>query len=113
MGDVLRIEPHTMAVIFSMDAHPGWYVQLCNEANLFATVHAGMFMSDQSEQSRTETAGIVETLRESGSVDFEDGWIQLRVGMADVTAFLVAKATEAAQEARAEDLLRFEELKRR
>lgn len=110
---VHRLEPYTMAVIFSTDADPGFQVKLCNEASLFETVHGGMFMRGADEQSRQETVGIVATLRESGSVDFEDGWIKLCVGMADVVALLVEKASEAKQEQRYADQQRFNELKER
>jgi hypothetical protein len=114
MGDVIRMEPNTIAVFFSMDAEPRWYVKLCNDATLFDTVHAGMWMNaEPTEQSRTETDGVLEDLRETGNVDFEDGWIQMRVGMAAVVEWLTGKAKEAADEASYEDKRRFEEMKRR
>jgi hypothetical protein len=114
MGDVVRMDPNTIAVFFSMDAEPRWYVKLCNDAMLFDTVHAGMWMNEEpTEQSRTETDGVLEDLRETGNVDFEDGWIQMRVGMAAVVEWLTAKAKEATDEATYEDKRRFEEMKRR
>lgn len=70
-------------------------------------------MRGQDEQSRNEVAQIVTALRESGSMDFEDGWIQLRVGMNDTVAFLMEKVGEAKREERYADQQRFEELKRR
>lgn len=114
MGDVVRIEPNTIAVFFSMDADPRWYVKLCNDATLFETVHAGIWMTDvRNEQSQVETTGIVEGLRENGAVDFEDGWVQMRVGTAAIVEWLTAKVTEACNEERYADQQRFEELKRR
>lgn len=113
VATVHRLEPFTMAVVFSMDLDPGFHVKLCNEASLSDTVHGGMFMREQDAQSKAETAEIVKQLRESGSVNFEDGWIKLCVGMADVVAFLVEKAGEAKQEERYADEQRFKEMKSR
>lgn len=113
MGDVVRMEPNTMAVFFSMDAEPRWYVKLCNDATLFEAVHSGLWMDEPTEQSRTEVDGIIETLRETGSVDFEDGWVQMRIGTAAIVEWLVEKAKEAKSEEAYADQQRSQELKRR
>src|SRR6185369_7095318 len=113
MGAVVRLEPHTMAVFFSCDVDPGFYVKLCNEASLLDTIHGGMFMKEQDADTRAEVASVVQALRESGDFNFEDGWISLRVGMADVTVFAMEKVKEAKENERYADKQRYEELKRR
>lgn len=113
MNEVVRLEPHTMAVFFSMDVDPGFYVKLCNDKSLFDTVLSGMFMREATGDDREEVERVVAALRETGSMSFEDGWIELRIGMADVTAFLVEKVGAAKQDERWADNQRFEELKRR
>ncbi len=115
MTNIIRLEPHSLAVFFSADADPGFIVKLCNDASLFDTVHCGMFMpgTPQDADTREEVAGIVDKLREGGDIAFEQGWVSLRIGLADATAFLMEKLGEAKQEERYADKQRYEELKRR
>lgn len=111
MTKIVRLEPHSMAVFFSIDTDPGFAMKLCNDVSLFTTVHGGMFMKEQDAESRAEVADIVEKLRRGGDVAFEDGWISLRVGMADVASFLMQKTIETKQEERWADKQRFDEMK--
>lgn len=113
MSNITRLEPYTMAVFFSCDVDPGFYVKLCNDGSLLDTVHGGMFMKEQDAETREEVAGIVQALRESGRMAFEDGWIDLRIGMADVTAFIMEKMKEAKDEEHFADKQRYDELRRR
>lgn len=112
-NNVTRLEPNTMAVFFSMDVDPGFYVKLCNEGSLLSTVLNGLFMREPDEEGKAEAKRVADELRESGSVDFEDGWIALRVGMAEVTAFLMEKIGAAKQDERWSDQERYKELKAR
>lgn len=57
MGQVVPLTPApTMALFFSMDAAPRFYVTLCHDGSLFNAVHAGMFGNDKEpdDQSRAE-----------------------------------------------------------
>jgi hypothetical protein len=56
---------------------------------------------------------IDQYLRERGAVEFEDGWIVLKSGMLDVTAFLMEKIAAAKAEERYADQQRFQEMTRR
>jgi hypothetical protein len=89
MTKVIRLEPHSAAVFFSIDSDPGFGIRLCNDATLFSAVHQIVFNKAPDDDSRAEVADIVEALRTTGGFDFEDGWIALRTGMAAVTEFLM------------------------
>jgi ATP-dependent Zn protease len=106
-----------MAVFCKTDTDPGFAMHLCSDATLFSTVHNVMFMKPAGDESRMEVQEIVDKLREgnssAGDVAFEDGWISLRVGMAEVTAFLMAKIKDAIEEERYADNQRFLEMRRR
>jgi hypothetical protein len=115
MTKVIRLEPHSMAIFYKIDVDPGFAMSLCSDASLFNAVHRSMYGNNAPDsESRAEVVGIIEKLREGGNVGdvgFEDGWISLRIGMADVTAFLMEKLGEAKQEERWADKQRYEELK--
>lgn len=113
MSNITHLEPYAMVVFFSCDVDPGFYAKLCNDGSLLDTVHGGMFMKEQDAETREEVAGIVQVLRESGHMAFEDGWIDLRIGMSDVTAFIMEKMKEAKDEERFADKQRYDEMKRR
>ena len=112
MTKVIKLEPHSMAVFWSIDVDPGFAMSLCSDASLFDTVHRALF-GEPTAETRTEALGTVEALREHGGVDFEDGWIVLKTGMLDVTAFLMEKVAANKAEERWADQQRFEEMKRR
>lgn len=112
MTEITHLKPNTMALFYSIDGNPKFGVKLCHERGLFDAVRLVMFARD-AEEDREEINGYVKQLRESGGVDFEDGWLSLRVGMADVVAFLMSKIVEAKAEERYADNERFNELKRR
>jgi len=110
---IVRLEPHSMALFFKIDSDPGFGLKLCSDVSLFAAVHSAMFTRAPDDDSRAEVADVVAKLRDDGNVGFEDGWISLRTGMADVTALLMEKVAEAKEEERWADNQRFEEHKRR
>ena len=103
----------TTALFFSDDSDIGFNVKLCEEATLWDTVHSGMFMAEPDASSREEVDGIVEELRENPAVDFEDGWIAIRRGMVDVTAFLMEKLIQATSDQEYADKQRYQEMRRR
>src|SRR5580704_2168684 len=115
MTKIVRLEPHSMAIFYKIDVDPGFAMSLCSDVSLFNAVHRSMYGNNPPDpESRAEVVDIIEKLREGGSVGdvgFEDGWISLRVGMAEVTAFLMEKLGEAKQEERWADKQRYEELK--
>jgi hypothetical protein len=111
MTKVIRLEPFSMAVFSQIDVDPGFAVKLCNDVTLFSAVHDALFVGAPDDDTRAETADVVAKLRDVGDVAFEDGWISLRVGMTDVTAFLMEKLKEAKDEERWADRQRFNELK--
>lgn len=115
MTRIIRLEPHSMAVFASIDVDPGFAMHLCSDASLFDTVHRAMFVfdSEPTTETRAEVIGMVETLRNAGAIEFEDGWIVLKRGMLEVTAFLMEKVAAAKAEERWADRQRYEEMKRR
>lgn len=113
MTKVIRLEPHSAAVFFSIDSDPGFGIRLCNDATLFSAVHQTVFNKAPDDESRDEVVDIVEALRATGGFDFEDGWIALRIGMAAVTEFLMEKVVEFKLDEHFADKRRFEELKKR
>jgi hypothetical protein len=113
MTRIIRLEPHSMAIFWKVDVDPGFAMKLCNDVSLFDAVHGTMFVGPQDAESRVEVAGIVERLRESGNIEFEDGWIMLRSGLANITGFLMDQIVEAREDERDADKQRFEELRRR
>jgi hypothetical protein len=117
MTKIVRLEPHSMAIFYKIDVDPGFAMSLCSDVSLFNAVHRSMYGSNPPDpESRAEVVGVVEKLREGGNVGdvgFEDGWISLRVGMAEVTAFLMEKLGEAKQEERWADKQRYDMMKAR
>src|SRR5581483_6771344 len=97
MAEIHRIEPNTAALFYSIDAEPKFAVTLCRDSTLFDAVRGTIFPvdGDLSQEQHDEITGHVRELRASGGVDFEDGWLALRVGMADVVAFLMEKVKDA------------------
>lgn len=100
-----------MAVFSSIDVDPGFDMKLCNDASLFDAVHLATFIGAPTDETRAEVEGIVDLLRADGDVHYADGWISLRLGMAAVATFLLAKLEEARRDERWADEQRFEELK--
>lgn len=108
----LRLD--TMALFYSQDADPKFGVRLCNRETLAAAIHATMFMGGALDDAqKAECAGYVDELLRTGSVDMEDGWLELRTSMPDAVSFLMEKVNDAVSEQRYEDQRRFDELKRR
>jgi hypothetical protein len=110
MGEVHALHPRdTMAVLYNIDDAPGFGLTLCNEQSLVGAVHAALFgAAVPTPESAREVTAVAEQLRESGSVDFEDSWIMLRVGMAGVVAYLMERLDEAKAEERFADQERAE-----
>ncbi|ODM71698.1 hypothetical protein [Bradyrhizobium elkanii] len=111
--NIIRLEPHSMAIFYKIDADPGFAMKLCSDATLFDAVNRSMFLGEPEPDQREEVQSVVDQLRESGEVSFEDGWISLRIGMAEVTAYLMAQIDEIKAEEHWADKQRFEELKKR
>ncbi|SDC07487.1 hypothetical protein SAMN05216337_1001191 [Bradyrhizobium brasilense] len=111
--NIIRLEPHSMAIFYKIDADPGFAIKLCSDATLFDAVNRSIFIGEPEPDQREEVQAAVDELRASGEVTFEDGWISLRVGMAEVTAFLMEQIGEIKLEEHWADKQRFEELKKR
>lgn len=110
---VVRIEPTPMTFFSKIDCDPGFSIKLCNEASLFETVRGALFFGVTDSEQTIEVAETVEQLKVGRDVAFEDGWMSLRIGMADVTAYLMQKITEAKEEERYADGQRYKELEAR
>ena len=113
---IIRLEPHSRWRSSTRSTSiPGFAMSLCSDASLFNAVHRSIYGNNPPDaESRAEVVGVVEKLREGGNVGdvgFEDGWISLRAGMAEVTAFLMEKLAEVKQEERWADKQRYDELK--
>lgn len=63
---------------------------LCDDETLFKAVAEATWFEPTAEH-QNECEKLVAELRENGIVDFEDGWLSLRVGIAAVTEFLMEK----------------------
>lgn len=113
MTKIIRLEPHSMAIYYKIDVDPGFAMKLCSDVTLFDAVNRSMFLGEPEPDQREEVQAAVDQLRASGEVNFEDGWISLRIGMADVTAYLMAQIAEIKAEESFADKQRFEELKKR
>jgi hypothetical protein len=113
--NVVRLEPTPIVLFASIDADPGFSIKLCNEASLFRTVQEALFFGPAALDAEqiAEVADTVEKLKESGNLAFEDGWMCLCTGMADVTAFLMQKIKETKEEASWADEERCKEIRRR
>lgn len=110
------VAPPTMALFYSMDHGLKFGCQVCNETTLLETVHGVMFVLAAGEtmsiEQEAECKRYVQGLRESGSISFEDGWLELRVGLLDALAFVIERADEQRKEAEWSDQQRAEEYRR-
>lgn len=109
------MEQHTMAVFASIDDKPGFEMLPCTEATLWATVQKAIYCCEEADLStdqREEVTANVEALKESGGVNFEDGWLTLREGLVEVAKFAIEKATAIAEDRDFEDGRRYEEYQR-
>jgi len=107
--------PPSLAIFHKIDVDPGFAVMLCTDASLQATINVALYASTEAPDAdcRAEAAEVMAELRQNGDVTWEDGWISLRVGLADVTSFVMEKMKEAREEERWADRQRYEELKKR
>lgn len=104
----------TMALFFKIDGPPDFAFTLCEgEASLRAAVHEALFGNAKPDaMTVAEVAGAMSALQESGNIDFEDGWLSLRTGVAEVAAFMMEKVEAADKEMRDADGLRYEQFNR-
>lgn len=107
----------TMVLFCSCDGPLGFGVIQTSAARLDQAVRDALFLplpggrvldSDQVAEARH----VAETLRESGNLAFEDGWLRLCSGLADITAFFMERLAEAKAEEAYADERRYEEMKR-
>jgi hypothetical protein len=113
MTKVIRLEPHSAALFFSIDSDPGFGIKLCNDATLRLAVHEVLYGNRAPDaDTRPDVAETVE-LREDGDVVFEEGWLKLRLGMKAVTDLLMDMVVEIKLDEHFADKRRFEECKRR
>lgn len=102
----------TIAFFYSTDDQPKFAYVLCNESTLSETILKTLY-HDPSEDDRAEAVSHAVHLMENLGMDFEDGWIAVRIGMKDVAEFLMEKVKEQASEAAWSDGERYKELQRR
>ena len=106
-------EQPTMAVFASIDDKPGFEMLPCTEATLWAAVRKAMFCCEDgdpiSDQHRSEIDGAVEALQQDGHISFEDGWLALRIGLAQVGTFAIHKARDIAEDRDFEDGRRYKQ----
>jgi len=81
-----------MALFFKTDSAPGFHFELCNDVSIYPAVHRVLFGSGDGDAA--ECKAILDELREKKVVTFEDGWIALCSGMAEVSAFIFGKCIE-------------------
>lgn len=103
----------TIALFCKDDSEIGFYCRTTKNGLLQKEVFRAMFGVDYDAEHVDEVEGIVTQLQSEGYVGFEDGWLELRTGVDDVTSFFMAKLAEAKEEERHSDQQRYEELKRR
>jgi len=109
--NVVTLEPHTAALFYSTDDLPKIAVALCNERTLVAAVVSVMFPSGvQTPADREQLSDYVTALRETGKIDFEDGWLELCSGMHAVVVFLLEQLKQACENERFADERRYKEL---
>ena len=110
---VVELRPaDTLALFYSIDDEPKFAAKLCAEATLHAAVHSVLFCGKPEPGQAAESLEIARELATSGSWGFEDGWLELRKGMAPTIAFLAEKVKEARADMRCEGESRFKEMKR-
>jgi hypothetical protein len=102
----------TMALFYSTDDKPKFGYVLCNESTLTETITKTLY-HEPSDEHLQEAAILGATLLEDQGMDFEDGWIALRVGLKDVAEFLMEKVSQAKDDEAWSEKERFEEHVRR
>lgn len=102
-----------IAYVFSHDGDEHgikFGVTLCTEDTLRAEVQKHL---DPGGERMEEFEANMTELLEKGAVDFEDGWIVIKRGTAEIVDFLIYQLREAVAEEKGADQRRYEELKRR
>jgi hypothetical protein len=102
-----------MLLILKDDSAVGFHTRVCSRETLTTAVFREMFGTVYAAEHHKEVADIVAGLLREGHVPFEDGWIELRTGIADVVAFFETRFAEAKAEEDFSDKQRCEELRRR
>ncbi|MGY4288847.1 hypothetical protein ACVWXO_008067 [Bradyrhizobium sp. LM2.7] len=100
-------------VILKDDSMIGFHTRICSRETLTTAVFREVFNVAFAAEHHKEVADIVAGLLREARVDFEDGWIELRTGVADVVSFFEMQLAEAKAEADFEDKRRYEELQGR
>lgn len=107
--------PVTLALFYSMDDDPKFGVLFCAAERLQATVQSVMFPGPDDltpPNAKEECERLAAELRQSGSVSFEDGWLELRTGLQDAVAFMMEKVKDARADERYADQQRADEHRR-
>ena len=102
-----------MLLIMKDDSKLGFNARVCNRENLTMIVFQGMFGVPFAAENHKEVADIVAGLLRVNRVDFEDGWIELRVDVADVAAFFTLRLQDVEDEKNHADKERYIELQGR
>ncbi|MCK1568962.1 hypothetical protein IVB08_34455 [Bradyrhizobium sp. 173] len=102
-----------MLLIAKDDSKIGFNARVCNRETLTVTVFQALFGVPFAAEHHKEVAEICAGLLKEGRFDFEDGWIELRTGVADVASFFTMQLQDAKEEEDAADKLRFEEMQKR
>ncbi len=106
--NVVALAADTAALFFSINDPPQTIgVTVCSDRTLNTAIAAAVFGGDvDTPDARDEVSRLVATLRESGHVEFDDGWLQLCVGVRAIVVFLMAQIRSAREDARYADQLR-------
>jgi uroporphyrinogen-III decarboxylase len=111
-ADNTRLPTHLIA--FSDDSDIGFHCVTCTADLIGVSIAFGLFgKGPYSDDQIVEAEAAFRELTEKSRVEFEDGWITMDTGIADIVAFFTAKLKEAADEVRWADTERFSELQRR
>lgn len=102
-----------MLLIIKDDSKLGFNARVCNRENLTMSVFQGMFGVPFAAEHHKEVAEIVAGLLRENRVDFEDGWIELRVDVVDIAAFFTLRLQDAEDEKSYADQQRYLELQAR
>ncbi len=99
-----------VALFYKIDAEPGFGLTICRDDEIDGAVREALFgKGDITAENATEIRETAAELLTSGRVDFEDGWLDLRNGMADAIAFVVERLNEARDDERFSDQRRADE----
>lgn len=119
MAEITLLRPEQPMVLFAKDdSDVGFYAVPCTQKTLQQSVLAATFgplhsqFPAYSDEMVQEVAAYVVDLSAQGGLNFEDGWLALRIGVAAVLEFLMEKLKEARAGEKFEDKLRYQEVLR-